>query len=71
MPEGWTEAADSSNEVEPLLKRKHLILKKTANVCKSSGSRFLSTKEDAALSGKCIPKTRATSTEWAVANFDT
>ena len=70
VPEGWTEAADSSNEVEPPLKRKRLSLKKTADVCKSSGSRFLSPEEEAALSDKCIPKNTATSTKWAVANFE-
>ena len=66
VPDGWTDN-DLSSETEPLPKRKRLSLHKTNQ---TGPNRFLTLEEEAALSDKCIPKNTATSTKWAVANFE-
>ena len=68
--ENWTDSDDNEQPLsakEPPAKRKRLSLPKKG---RDSGSSFLSVVEEAALSEKCVPKNTATSTKWAVANFE-
>ena len=76
VPDGWAES-DLSSEAEPPPKRKRLSLRNKTNQTEprttdpgEPRNRFLTSEEEAALSEKCIPKNTATSTKWAVANFE-
>ena len=68
IPEGWTVDPEAAQEPPP--KRKRLSLHKDAAIEQPPVQRFLTREEEAALAEKCVPKNTATSTKWAVANFE-
>ena len=73
LPDGWNENDPSTKENEPPPKKKRFSLLKTQESCgsdESPGRTFLTLEEERALADKCIPRNTATSTKWAVTNFE-
>ena len=73
QPEDWSD----SDENEPLVKKKVALAEEKGKRVKQKRKKgsegrltYLYPEEESALSDKCVPKNTATSTKWAIGNFE-